>query len=40
MRKLISGLLGVVCICGNLYAGSFSPDFKKAEVKKDRKSVV
>lgn len=40
MRKLISGLLGVVCICGNLYAGSFSPDFKKAEVKKVMKSVA
>lgn len=40
MRKLISGLLGVVCICGNLYAGSFSPDFKKAEVKKVMKTVA
>lgn len=40
MRKLISGLLGVVCICGNLYAGTFSPDFKKTEVKNVMKSVA
>lgn len=40
MRKLICGLLGIVCICGSLQAGTFSPDFKKAEVKKVMQSVA
>jgi len=40
MRKLVFGLICMVCACGRLYAQNFSPEFRKGEVKKVMKSVA